>query len=280
MADHQPIFRFGHSVAAAGPVHLLNWYSQHRFNQIPPTGLVLPSSPVTFELWATPPPGKAKWRTAGGSWRTIDDVADGTIMDAKVAAGAGISLAKLATNPLARSNHTGTQPSSTISDLAAVVKAYRLDEFAAPGGYRWTNLGAPVNPNDGARLAESLDATGFVLNADALAEIEAAVPAGSAAGERYAAPSWPPSTANTDPHPTATPARLALAGPTNSTPTPLRLFGRRFVKPMITTNGTSGRSLVSSKMIKNQGSPCRRSLPSPARSRQPRASTRPDIWVS
>jgi len=38
----------------------------------------------------------------------------------------------LATNPLARANHTGTQAASTISDLATVVKAYRLDEFAAP----------------------------------------------------------------------------------------------------------------------------------------------------
>lgn len=38
------------------------------------------------------------------------------------------------------------------------------------------------------RLAESLEAADLILGADALAEIEAAVPAGSAAGERYAAP--------------------------------------------------------------------------------------------
>ncbi|MGR6971674.1 aldo/keto reductase [Streptomyces cynarae] len=38
------------------------------------------------------------------------------------------------------------------------------------------------------RLTESLGAAGLALDADALAEIEAAVPAGSAAGERYAAP--------------------------------------------------------------------------------------------
>ncbi|MFJ8360484.1 aldo/keto reductase [Streptomyces sp. NPDC093984] len=38
------------------------------------------------------------------------------------------------------------------------------------------------------RLAESLGAVGLDLDAEALAEIEAAVPAGSAAGERYAAP--------------------------------------------------------------------------------------------
>lgn len=33
---------------------------------------------------------------------------------------------------LARANHSGTQTASTVSDLATVVKAYRLDEFAAP----------------------------------------------------------------------------------------------------------------------------------------------------
>jgi hypothetical protein len=33
---------------------------------------------------------------------------------------------------LARANHTGTQLAATISDLAAVVQAYRLDQFAAP----------------------------------------------------------------------------------------------------------------------------------------------------
>jgi hypothetical protein len=38
----------------------------------------------------------------------------------------------LATNPLARANHTGTQLSATISDLATTVKAYTLDSFASP----------------------------------------------------------------------------------------------------------------------------------------------------
>lgn len=47
---------------------------------------------------------------------------------------------------LARANHTGTQLASTISDLASTVKAYRLDEFAAPtasvsmGSQKITNL--------------------------------------------------------------------------------------------------------------------------------------------
>jgi hypothetical protein len=67
-----------------------------------------------------------------------------------------IPNAALLTNPLARANHTGTQPSATISDLAAVVKAYTLDTFAAPAasvafnGKTITGLGDPVGVQDGA----------------------------------------------------------------------------------------------------------------------------------
>lgn len=56
----------------------------------------------------------------------------GSIVDADVAVGAAIAMSKLAVDPTARANHTGTQLSATISDLAAVVQAYRLDQFAAP----------------------------------------------------------------------------------------------------------------------------------------------------
>ena len=68
----------------------------------------------------------------------------------------GIPNAALATNPLARANHTGTQISATISDLATVVKAYTLDSFAAPAtavpfnAKNITGLADPVNPQDGA----------------------------------------------------------------------------------------------------------------------------------
>ena len=57
---------------------------------------------------------------------------------------------------LARANHTGTQLASTISDLAATVKAYRLDEFAVPtvdvslGGKKITNQADPTGPQDSA----------------------------------------------------------------------------------------------------------------------------------
>ena len=62
----------------------------------------------------------------------------------------------LATNPLARANHTGTQLSGTISDLAATVQAYRLNQFAAPNanvpmaGYKLTGLAAPTTTGDAA----------------------------------------------------------------------------------------------------------------------------------
>lgn len=71
----------------------------------------------------------------------------------------GIPLANLAMDPLARANHTGTQASSTISDLASTVKAYRLDEFAAPtaavsaNNQRLTNLADPVSAQDAATMS-------------------------------------------------------------------------------------------------------------------------------
>lgn len=80
----------------------------------------------------------------------------GTITNADIASGAAITLDKLASNPLARNNHTGTQLAATISDLAAIVKAYRLDEFAAPTGplnlnaQRITALADPTAATDAA----------------------------------------------------------------------------------------------------------------------------------
>ena len=86
-------------------------------------------------------------------------IVDGTIVDGDINASAAIALSKLATNPLARANHTGSQAASTISDLASVVKAYRLDEFAAPtasvsmNSRNITNLLDPVNAPDAATKA-------------------------------------------------------------------------------------------------------------------------------
>jgi hypothetical protein len=60
---------------------------------------------------------------------TSAKIADGTIVNADINASAAIALSKLATDPLARANHTGTQAASTISDfntaaLSATASAY------------------------------------------------------------------------------------------------------------------------------------------------------------
>lgn len=52
---------------------------------------------------------------------TSAKIADGTIVNADVNASAAIALSKLATDPLARANHTGTQTASTISDFDEAV---------------------------------------------------------------------------------------------------------------------------------------------------------------
>jgi hypothetical protein len=77
-----------------------------------------------------------------------------TIVNADVAAGAAIALSKLAVDPLARANHTGTQLAATISDFNAAVRTNRLDQMAVPtatvslGGQLLTNVATPVNPGD------------------------------------------------------------------------------------------------------------------------------------
>ena len=47
----------------------------------------------------------------------------GVVADAEVAADAAIALSKLAVDPTARTNHTGTQPTSSIAGFDAAVKA-------------------------------------------------------------------------------------------------------------------------------------------------------------
>ncbi len=50
---------------------------------------------------------------------TTTEILDGTIANADINASAAIALSKLATDPLARANHTGTQDAGTITGLAA-----------------------------------------------------------------------------------------------------------------------------------------------------------------
>lgn len=71
----------------------------------------------------------------------------------KVAAGS-IPMAKLATDPLARANHTGTQTASTISDFNTAVRTNTLNQMATPtadvamGGFKITGVATPVATTD------------------------------------------------------------------------------------------------------------------------------------
>lgn len=73
----------------------------------------------------------------------------------------GIPLSNLATDPLARSNHTGTQLASTISNFDTQVRTSRLDQMAAPtaavsmNSQKITNLAAPTaGSTDAARIID------------------------------------------------------------------------------------------------------------------------------
>jgi hypothetical protein len=82
------------------------------------------------------------------------DIPAGSIVNASVSASAAIALSKLATDPLARANHTGTQTAATISDFDTQVRTSRLDQMAAPtaavslNSQRLTNLSAAVSAAD------------------------------------------------------------------------------------------------------------------------------------
>lgn len=77
------------------------------------------------------------------------------LVDADIAAGAAIALAKLATNPLARANHTGSQLASTISDFAAAVAALVSSTFPQQRIPLYTGTGAPGS--NGFRFAAKND---------------------------------------------------------------------------------------------------------------------------
>ncbi|MFE4527108.1 hypothetical protein ACFRMO_07905 [Streptomyces anulatus] len=102
-----------------------------KLNKLPVQGLVpessssAPSSPVEGQLWTDTVSHTLKVWT-GSVWKDV----------------------------LARGDQTGTQNANTISDLATVVKGYRLDEFATPSaavnfaGQRATNGADPTAATD------------------------------------------------------------------------------------------------------------------------------------
>jgi hypothetical protein len=112
-----------------------------------------PSSPVAGQIYFNTVQG-THYVYSGDTW--LKFTPSGQISNADIASDAAIALSKLATDPLARANHSGTQAASTISDLATTVKGYRLDEFADPtssvamNGQLLTGLADPVSPQDAA----------------------------------------------------------------------------------------------------------------------------------
>jgi hypothetical protein len=100
----------------------------------------------------------AKSKLDLGGQITSADLVDGTIVNADINAAAAIALSKLATDPLARANHTGTQTASTISDFDTQVRTNRLDQMAAPtasvslNSQKITNLATPTSSGDAVSL--------------------------------------------------------------------------------------------------------------------------------
>lgn len=81
------------------------------------------------------------------------------IDNSHIGTSAAIALSKLATDPLARANHTGTQTASTISDFDTQVRTSKVTDLAAPTGsfsmnsQKITNLLDPVGNQDAVTLA-------------------------------------------------------------------------------------------------------------------------------
>jgi hypothetical protein len=173
--------------------------SSFRFNKIPVQGFipergsVAPATPGDGQLWIDTSASPSRIRSyvaATTTWTALDgsfvaagavgtaQIQDNAVTDVKIAG--PIAITKLSVDPLNRANHTGTQVAASISDLAATVQAYRLDQFAAPttglnvNGQKVTNLGAPTASSDAARL---LDVQNAQAGIDAKPSVRAATTA-------------------------------------------------------------------------------------------------------
>jgi hypothetical protein len=128
---------------------------------------------VNADISATAAIAKTKLNLGGTI--TSADLVDGTIVNADINASAAIALSKLATDPLARANHTGSQTASTISDFDTQVRTNRLDQMAAPtsavslNSQKITNLANAVDNGDAVSLGYLTSQKGI---ANGIAELD------------------------------------------------------------------------------------------------------------
>lgn len=115
-----------------------------------------PSNPATGQIYFDTSLGVLR-QYNGSTWKNY--TTSGDIVDADISASAAIALSKLATDPLARANHTGTQTASTISDFDTQVRTSRLDQMAVPqadldlNSQKITGLADPTSAQDAATKA-------------------------------------------------------------------------------------------------------------------------------
>jgi hypothetical protein len=150
--------------------------TQQDFNLIPVlnlvaetvAGSVTPSSANVGKIYRNSSSGRIEYVKNATTVVSLPE--SGGIVNADIAVGAAIALSKLATDPLARANHTGTQVAATISDLASVVQAYRLDQFAAPtgsvsmGSQKITSLADGVGATDATTLQQVQNLIAAIVN--------------------------------------------------------------------------------------------------------------------
>lgn len=100
------------------------------------------------------------------------EIVPGTVSDYHIHPEAAIALSKLADDPLARANHTGTQLAATISDFDTQTQTSRLDQMATPtapvnaGTQKITNLGTPTVGTDAVTMAYVDSKPAAVINTD------------------------------------------------------------------------------------------------------------------
>ena len=130
-----------------------------------PAALTVPASTLVGRAGAggidALTPAAARTVLGLGSLATLSavgsaEITDGSITNLDINAAAGIALSKLATDPLARANHSGTQLAATISNFDTAVRTSRLDQMASPAGslnlgnFPLWNVGTPSTASDAA----------------------------------------------------------------------------------------------------------------------------------